>query len=648
MNISEVQVTMTDWAIPLSPRPQIGYSGEHAVCEFEVLTTPEDGITYYLEVKAKRKEPNTILLTAESDKLSVKLTSEMLGEAGIKKAQVVAYLTDGDETPIKKSNVFELEVKNSINATKDVEGHYQTALEQWSEILAGLDPQQIAIKLTELETQVEELDDGVTDITELACRLYKFSQAPLPQTNPEYYPGIRNGDLTFASGNLYFAQGVTSSAITWQKLAIDGETTDYTDLTNKPQINDVELSGNKSLSDLGVASADDIGLRAEHLGVLIASNGYWFPNCKQNSYPVINTVNKTLTIQYDTLLLLREEPYYKQLAASAKVIDFSNVNSSAIKIYFKISKDAYRAVPYNTKPGVDEVLICTLRKHTLHGVTTYACSMSCPFLIDGDLYGLDIGNEKADVNTNINSINHRGYNTIAPENTLPAYRLSRKKGFRIVETDVCFTSDGVAVLLHDTTINRTARNADGTEISETINIADITYEQALTYDFGIWKSSDFAGTKIPTFEEFLILCRNLGLHPYIEVKVGTQAQIESLVDMVRDCGMKGKVTWISFINDKLTYIKDYDNEARLGKVVNSINATVITNATNLKTTDNEVFIDSASYTADEIALCKNADIPLEIWTIDNPDLLASIDPYITGVTSDNTIAGARLYNNSLY
>lgn len=125
---------MTDWAIPLIPRPQIGYSGEHAVCEFEVLTLPEEGFTYYLEVKEKKKEPNTILLTAESDRLTIELASEMLGAAGIKKAQVVAYGSENDETPIKKSNIFEIEVKDSINATKAVEPHYQTALEQ----LAGL------------------------------------------------------------------------------------------------------------------------------------------------------------------------------------------------------------------------------------------------------------------------------------------------------------------------------------------------------------------------------------------------------------------------------------------------------------------------------------------------------------------------------
>lgn len=37
-----------------------------------------------------------------------------------------------------------------------------------------------------------------------------------------------------------------------------GGTSDYTQLSNKPQINNVELNGNKSLSDIGAATATDM------------------------------------------------------------------------------------------------------------------------------------------------------------------------------------------------------------------------------------------------------------------------------------------------------------------------------------------------------------------------------------------------------
>lgn len=50
--------------------------------------------------------------------------------------------------------------------------------------------------------------------------------------------------------------------ILWQKFnkigSGGGGTSDYSDLTNKPQINSTELSGNKSSADLGLASATDM------------------------------------------------------------------------------------------------------------------------------------------------------------------------------------------------------------------------------------------------------------------------------------------------------------------------------------------------------------------------------------------------------
>jgi glycerophosphoryl diester phosphodiesterase len=252
---------------------------------------------------------------------------------------------------------------------------------------------------------------------------------------------------------------------------------------------------------------------------------------------------------------------------------------------------------------------------------------------------------KARVNDNVKGINHRGFNTVAPENTIPAFRLSKKNGFGIVETDVYFTSDGVAVCLHDGTINRTARNADGTTLSSTINIADITYEQALTYDFGIWKGEEYAGTKIPTFEQFLTLCKNIGLNAYVELKAGTEIQIQSLVGMVNDCGMTNYVSWISFSTTYLGYIKAVDNKARLGVITSPLAQNIIADINNLKTTENEVFVDqnNGNITDEIVQMCKDNELPLEVWTINTIDILNTIDPYVTGVTSDSLVAGYELF-----
>lgn len=242
-----------------------------------------------------------------------------------------------------------------------------------------------------------------------------------------------------------------------------------------------------------------------------------------------------------------------------------------------------------------------------------------------------------DYDQNVKAINHRGYSTTAPENTIPAYILSKQKGFTYVEADISFTSDDVPVLLHDSTIDRTS-NGSG-------SVSAMTYAEVSQYDFGSWKSSAYTGTRIPTFEEFIILCKRIALHPYIELKTGTESQIAALVDTVKKCGMQGKVTYISFSSAALGYIKNADNSARLGYLADVTESTIAT-ALSLKTEDNEVFMDVARYhiTDEKVLLCVENNLPLEIWTVNDVSQIKALNPYVTGVTSDNLIAGKVLYD----
>lgn len=242
-------------------------------------------------------------------------------------------------------------------------------------------------------------------------------------------------------------------------------------------------------------------------------------------------------------------------------------------------------------------------------------------------------------------IAHRGYSDVAPENTIPAFKLAKTNGFFYVETDVQFTSDGVPVLLHDATIDGTS---DGTGF-----IRDLTFEQVRQYDFGSWKSAEYAGTKIPSFMEFITLCRDIVLHPYIEIKVAgiTEEQARALVDMTEEVGMKDKVTWISFYHAKLAYFVDYDPMARIGVLANALDASTAQNyipvATGLLTGSNEVFIDTSSVTDEAAEICLNAGFPMEVWTVDNQSDIINAPAYITGFTSDNLVAEKVLYDANM-
>lgn len=252
-------------------------------------------------------------------------------------------------------------------------------------------------------------------------------------------------------------------------------------------------------------------------------------------------------------------------------------------------------------------------------------------------------------NKEVHSINHRGYNTVAPENTLPAYKLSKRNGFDFVETDVRWTADNIPVLLHDATINRTARNADGSSVATDINISELTYAAALAYDFGVHKSATYKGTKIPTFVEFITLCRNLALHPYIEIEGEiTSARAATLVQMVFDCGLQDNVTWISFAYESLLRIVEAYPKARVG--LNCVTTTGLTDnqiayAERLKALGANVFFNTDTNSISAcVAKAMEMRLPMELWCPNTEEEILNLPAYVTGVTTDKLVAKDVLYD----
>lgn len=90
---------------------------------------------------------------------------------------------------------------------------------------------------------------------------------------------------------------------------------------------------------------------------------------------------------------------------------------------------------------------------------------------------------------------HRGFNTVAPENSMPAFGSAVALGAEEIEFDLWSTLDGVLVSCHDATLDRVS-NGTG-------KIYEHTYNELLKLDFGVKHGEKFKGLKIPTFEEIL-------------------------------------------------------------------------------------------------------------------------------------------------
>ena len=90
---------------------------------------------------------------------------------------------------------------------------------------------------------------------------------------------------------------------------------------------------------------------------------------------------------------------------------------------------------------------------------------------------------------------HRGFNTIAPENSLPAYGAAVAMGAQEIEFDLWAAKDGTIVSIHDPVLDRVS---NGTGF-----VWEHTYEELVQLDFGSVYSAEYAGLKIPTFEDIL-------------------------------------------------------------------------------------------------------------------------------------------------
>ena len=127
---------------------------------------------------------------------------------------------------------------------------------------------------------------------------------------------------------------------------------------------------------------------------------------------------------------------------------------------------------------------------------------------------------------------HRGVSNRYPENTIAAFSAAANlRVYSGMETDVQETSDGVLVLMHDNTIDRTV-DAPG-------QTSWYTWKQLRKFhiDGGngwsdVWKGK----LRVPLFEEYLKICREGGLVPYVELKLLSDTGIAKTIQTLHDCG----------------------------------------------------------------------------------------------------------------
>ncbi|WP_151736430.1 glycerophosphodiester phosphodiesterase ['Paenibacillus yunnanensis' Narsing Rao et al. 2020] len=145
------------------------------------------------------------------------------------------------------------------------------------------------------------------------------------------------------------------------------------------------------------------------------------------------------------------------------------------------------------------------------------------------------------------TIAHRGASGYAPENTMPAFELALGMKADSVELDIHLTKDGIPVVIHDDTVNRTT-NGKG-------YVKNMTLQQIEQLDAGSWFNEaypmfareSYAGVRIPTLEQVF---ETFGkeLHYVLEIKAPKpDRNIESIInDLIIEYDLEDEVAIHSF------------------------------------------------------------------------------------------------------
>ncbi|MFT4157752.1 MAG: glycerophosphodiester phosphodiesterase family protein [Microbacterium sp.] len=200
---------------------------------------------------------------------------------------------------------------------------------------------------------------------------------------------------------------------------------------------------------------------------------------------------------------------------------------------------------------------------------------------------------------------HRGASTTAPENTLPAIAAAATAHADYVEIDIRMSKDGVPVVIHDSTVDRTT---DGTG-----PVASLTLAEMQRLDAGSWFSPEYAGTRIPTLEQVLALTADTHLSIVIEYKGRwTPAAISTTVDQIAAADLRGHVITQSFNEQTVENISTVAPNLFVGWLTDRIDSSIVHTAQRIGADA----VNPETTTPRGLAQAHDAKLRVFVWTKD--------------------------------
>lgn len=198
-----------------------------------------------------------------------------------------------------------------------------------------------------------------------------------------------------------------------------------------------------------------------------------------------------------------------------------------------------------------------------------------------------------------------------PENTVAAYEYAGKSGIWAMETDIHETADGHFVCIHDPTLDRTTTG--------TGNVADKTLAEIKELYI-----KDFVGEvtehRVPTFEEYLSVCKMYGIVPLIEIKaISTYA---AFFDIIRKHGFMDNAMLTGGLW-RLESIRKYSDMLYIVLPTQTDYADVYDTIKNHHCVGVSLMYTNETLTEEVICKMHEHNIFVQVWSINDVDIVKS-------------------------
>lgn len=213
------------------------------------------------------------------------------------------------------------------------------------------------------------------------------------------------------------------------------------------------------------------------------------------------------------------------------------------------------------------------------------------------------------------TIAHRGASAYAPENSLEAFVKAAEMGSDLVEIDIRLTADGVPVVTHDATLQRT--------FGVNATVADVSYDDLL-------RLTPEGMAHVPTFDEVAKICAELEMGLYLDIKEVDAAGMAKIFATLRETGLLRYSIAGSFRPDFVAEIKAAEPRLQTSILFSSVHVDPIAIARAVNADyvhpcwERRAEQPHTLLTPDWLARVRAADLGLVIWHEERPEEIAAL------------------------